>query len=102
MEEGGPDVLEEACNQDRSLFLCYPDDFEGGIDSLGLECIQSFDGDVVSFAVESRRWFCMAGKIPPEFLPSVLLFDFDPCDRAGSVSTRRIACIIVLFSYMIS
>lgn len=102
VEEGGPDVLEEACNQDRSLFLCYPDDFEGGIDSLGLQCIQSFDGDVVRIAVESYRCFCMSGKFPPEFLPSQLLFDFHPRDRSCPVSTRRTACIIVLIPLMAS
>lgn len=71
MEKGGPDVLEEACNQDRSLFLCYPDDFEGGTDSLGLQCIQSFDGDVVSFAVRIHPWFCLPGVFPLDFIEPV-------------------------------
>lgn len=48
VEEGGPDVLEEPCNEKRALFLCYPDDFEGETESLGLRCLHSFEGDVVS------------------------------------------------------
>lgn len=48
VKEGGPDVLEEPCNEDRSLFLCYPDDFEGETESLGLRCLHAFEGDVVS------------------------------------------------------
>ncbi|CAM9757297.1 unnamed protein product [Laminaria digitata] len=47
VEEGGPDVLEEECNEKRSLFLCYPDDFEGETESLGLRCLHAFEGDVV-------------------------------------------------------
>ncbi|CAM9921164.1 unnamed protein product [Ectocarpus sp. 4 AP-2014] len=47
VNEGGPDVLEEPCNEDRSLFLCYPDDFEGETESLGLRCLHAFEGDVV-------------------------------------------------------
>ncbi|CAM9595189.1 unnamed protein product [Ectocarpus sp. 13 AM-2016] len=47
VNEGGPDVLEEPCNEDRSLLLCYPDDFEGETESLGLRCLHVFEGDVV-------------------------------------------------------
>ncbi|CAM9433845.1 unnamed protein product [Hapterophycus canaliculatus] len=47
VKEGGPEVLEEPCNEGRSLFLCYPDDFEGETESLGLRCLHSFEGDVV-------------------------------------------------------
>ncbi|CAB1104065.1 unnamed protein product [Ectocarpus sp. CCAP 1310/34] len=47
VNEGGPDVLEEPCNEGRSLFLCYPDDFEGETESLGLRCLHAFEGDVV-------------------------------------------------------
>ncbi|CAN0133571.1 unnamed protein product [Scytosiphon promiscuus] len=47
VKEGGPEVLEEPCNEGRSLFLCYPDDFEGETESLGLRCLHAFEGDVV-------------------------------------------------------
>ena len=39
--------MEEPCNEKRSLFLCYPDDFEGETESLGLRCLHSYEGDVV-------------------------------------------------------
>eukprot|EP00752_Nemacystus_decipiens_P004170 g3813.t1 len=47
VNEGGPEILEEPCNEKRSLFLCYPDDFEGETESLGLRCLFSYEGDVV-------------------------------------------------------
>ena len=47
VKKGGPNVLEEPCNEKRSLFLCYPDDFEGETESLGLRCLHSYEGDVV-------------------------------------------------------
>lgn len=47
VNKGGPNVLEESCNEKRSLFLCYPDDFEGETESLGLRCLHAYEGDVV-------------------------------------------------------
>lgn len=47
VKKGGPNVLEEPGNEKRSLFLCYPDDFEGETESLGVRCLHSFEGDVV-------------------------------------------------------
>lgn len=47
VNKGGPNILEEPCNEERSLFLCYPDDFEGETESLGLRCLHSYEGDVV-------------------------------------------------------
>lgn len=47
VNKGGPNVLEEPCNENRSLFLCYPDDFEGETESLGLRCLHAYEGDVV-------------------------------------------------------
>lgn len=54
VEEGGPEVLEETANEKRSLLLCYPDDFEGETESLGLRCIHAFEGDVVRQFSEDR------------------------------------------------
>lgn len=48
VEAGGPEKLEEPCNEKRTLFLCYPDEFEDDDVSLGLRCIHNFEGDVVS------------------------------------------------------
>lgn len=55
MKEGGPEKLEDPCNEERALFLCYPDEFEGDEedeeeddDGLGLRCLHAFEGDVVS------------------------------------------------------
>lgn len=59
MNKGGPEVLEEPCNKGRSLFLCYPDDFEDETESLGLRCLHAYEGDVVraflSEAIEEER-----------------------------------------------
>ncbi|CAM9877770.1 unnamed protein product [Discosporangium mesarthrocarpum] len=47
VEKGGPEALEGNANRDKVLLLCYPDDFEGTDESLSLQCLYAFEGDVV-------------------------------------------------------
>lgn len=63
VNEGGPGVLEKPCNEERSLFLCYPDDFEGETESLGLRCLHAFEGDVVRALSLTGGWGGGAGVV---------------------------------------
>ena len=42
--DGGPEVLQQEENSERNLFLCFPDEDEGG---LGLACLEKFGGEFV-------------------------------------------------------
>lgn len=59
VKKGGPEVLSQSENKDRNLFLCYPDenDNPGEGDeqfSLGLACLEKFNGDYVVHVGESK------------------------------------------------
>jgi hypothetical protein len=50
VQQGGPSVLAEPANAARNLFLCYPDENDSAEEegfSLGLACLQDFQGDHV-------------------------------------------------------
>eukprot|EP01083_Nonionella_stella_P077180 210603_1 len=47
IQKGSEEVLESTEHQNRTLFLCYPDDFEHSEESLGLKCLEVFKGDTV-------------------------------------------------------
>jgi hypothetical protein len=51
VKTGGPDDLKQ--NQDRTLMLCYPDDFEDSQESLALRCLECFKGDTIIVIGES-------------------------------------------------
>lgn len=45
VQEGTPEILSE--HKDRTLFLCYPDDFEESEDSMALSCLQAYTGTYI-------------------------------------------------------
>ncbi|OQR89726.1 hypothetical protein THRCLA_09616 [Thraustotheca clavata] len=45
VEQGTPEVLPEY--KDRTLLLCYPDDFEDSEESMALECLDNYTGDTI-------------------------------------------------------
>jgi len=45
IKQGG--VAAIAKHQDRSLMLCYPDDYEDGPESMALKCLQKYKGNTV-------------------------------------------------------
>ena len=50
VQRGGPEVLSNPVNKHRNLFLCYPDENDNDKDedfSLGLACLENFQGDHV-------------------------------------------------------
>jgi hypothetical protein len=50
VQQGGPSVLTEQANAGRNLFLCYPDENDSAEEegfSLGLACLEDFQGDYV-------------------------------------------------------
>eukprot|EP01134_Creolimax_fragrantissima_P003809 CFRG3809T1 len=44
---GGPSVLGNKKNKNRTLFLCYPDDFERSEESMALQCLKHYKGDTI-------------------------------------------------------
>jgi hypothetical protein len=55
---GGPDVLQK--HKDRTLFLCYPDDFEYSEESMAMECLNNYVGDTVVLVGEAfGQSFCL-------------------------------------------
>jgi FtsZ-interacting cell division protein YlmF len=45
VKKGTPKILKN--HSDRTLFLCYPDDFEDSEESMALECLNNYTGDTV-------------------------------------------------------
>lgn len=83
VNKGGPSVLEKRCNEERSLFLCYPDDFEGETESLGLRCLHAFEGDVV-------RAFRFGGRLGEEGAGVVLQ------PRSSVPKGMQVVCLVFL------
>jgi hypothetical protein len=49
--KGGPEML--AKHTDRTLFLCYPDDFEFEAASMALKCLKMYKGDTIVLVGEA-------------------------------------------------
>mmetsp|Transcript_28422 Transcript_28422/g.46249 ORF Transcript_28422/g.46249 Transcript_28422/m.46249 type:complete len:250 (+) Transcript_28422:103-852(+) len=51
VRRGGPEVLKgrggDGGEENRSLMLCYPDDFEVSMESVALKCLENYTGDIV-------------------------------------------------------
>jgi hypothetical protein len=52
LHKGGPEVLQHKKNKGRTLFLCYPDDYESTNESMALKCIEYYKGDYIIHAGE--------------------------------------------------
>jgi len=55
--KGGPEKLMK--HSDRTLFLCYPDDFEYNAKSMAFDCLKRYKGDTIIVVGEAFAQTCM-------------------------------------------